>query len=163
MNEANSKYWLMKTEPDVFSFEDLVARPNRVEPWDGIRNYQARNFMRDDFKLGQSVFIYHSNCAIPGIAGIAEVVAEAYPDHTALDPKSKYFDKKSNEAGASRWVMVDVKATHVMANYVSLASLKDLSALDGLPLLQRGQRLSIQPVSSEHWNVICRLGKPVLL
>jgi predicted RNA-binding protein with PUA-like domain len=163
MSEQHRKHWLMKTEPDVFSFDDLVARPNRIEPWDGIRNYQARNFMRDDFKLGQLVFIYHSNCAVPGIAGIAEVVAEAYPDHTALDPKCKYYDKKSHEAGASRWVMVDVKATHVMSNFVSLSSLKELGELEGMALLQRGQRLSIQPVISEHWKVICKLGKPVLL
>ncbi|SMF33873.1 EVE domain-containing protein [Pseudobacteriovorax antillogorgiicola] len=153
-------YWLMKTEPDVFSFDDLVNLKNSTDHWDGIRNYQARNFMRDQFKKGQQVFIYHSNTKVPGIVGIAEVVREAYPDHTALDPKSKYFDPKSADKGESRWVMVDVKATHRFRNLVSLADMREMPELDGMALLKPGQRLSIQPVEAPHWSLIKKIGKP---
>lgn len=150
--------WLMKTEPDVFSFDDLVNMKNSTDHWDGIRNYQARNFMRDQFKLGQKVFIYHSNTKVPGIVGVAEVVREAYPDHTALEPDCKYFDPKSAEKGESRWVMVDVKATHRFKNLVSLSEMKEMEELADMPLLQRGQRLSIQPVSDDQWKHILKLG-----
>lgn len=150
----------MKTEPDVFSFEDLISCKDGTEPWDGIRNYQARNFMRDEFECGQQVFIYHSNTKPPGIVGIAKVVKEAYADHTALDETSKYFDPKSLEMGVSRWCMVDVKATHIFENYLSLDQLKGEKKLEGMALLARGQRLSIQPVSKAHWDYICRLGQP---
>lgn len=151
-------FWLMKTEPDTFSFDDLVACKNRTEPWDGIRNYQARNFMRDQFKTGQEVFIYHSNTKVPGIVGIAKVVREAYPDHTALDPQGKYFDAKSLEKGASRWVMVDVQATHRFKRLVSLQEMKEIPQLQDMALLRRGQRLSIQPVSQDEWSLIKSLG-----
>ncbi|NRA63704.1 MAG: EVE domain-containing protein [Pseudobacteriovorax sp.] len=153
------QYWLMKTEEDVFSFDDLINCPDHTDSWDGIRNYQARNFMRDEFSLGDKVFIYHSNTKDIGIYGVAEVVKEAYPDHTALDPKAKYFDAKSAEKGVSRWMMVDVKATHRMTKPILLSDLKTMPELDGLALLQRGQRLSIQKVSSEHWKIIYQLGK----
>ena len=103
-------YWLMKTEPDAFSFDDLINSKNRTDCWDSIRNYQARNMMRDEFKKGDLVFIYHSRIADPAIVGIAQVTKEAYPDHTALDPNEKYFDPKSEKLGESRWVMVDVQA-----------------------------------------------------
>ena len=153
-------YWLMKTEPDVFSFDDLVRQKNHTDHWDGIRNYQARNFMRDQFKKGQKVFIYHSNTKEPGIVGIAEVVREAYPDHTALDPKEKYFDPKSADKGESRWVMVDIKATHRFKNLVSLSELRECDEVVDMALLRPGQRLSIQPVTSDEWAFIKGLGKP---
>ena len=155
--------WLMKTEPDVFSFDDLVNMKDSTDHWDGIRNYQARNFMRDQFKLGQKVFIYHSNTKVPGIVGIAKVVREAYPDHTALDPDCKYFDPKSEEKGESRWCMVDVKATHRFRNLVSLTDMKEMPELDGMLLLKRGQRLSIQAVAKHEWDHIVSLGKPKAL
>ncbi len=157
---AKKQYWLMKTEPDVFSFDDLVARPKQTEPWDGIRNYQARNMMRDDFCCGDEVLIYHSNAKPPGIVGIAEVVREAYPDHTALDESSKYFDPKSAEKGVSRWVMVDVKAKARLRNFLSLNELREVSGLEDMALLRKGQRLSIQPVTAKEWQVIVKLGKP---
>ncbi len=154
------KYWLMKTEPDVYSFDDLASMKNKTDHWDGIRNYQARNMMRDQFKKGQKVFIYHSNTKPPGIAGIAEVATEAYPDHTALDESEKYFDPKSAEKGESRWVMVDVKATHKFQNYLPLNELREYKELGDMALLRKGQRLSIQPVSSEEWKFIQKLGSP---
>lgn len=157
---SSKKFWLMKTEPDVFSFDDLVNRPQQTEPWDGIRNYQARNFMRDEFALGQKVLIYHSNAKPPGIAGVAEVVREAYPDPTALDPKSKYYDPKSKEQGKSRWCMVDVRATHRMRRFLALDELREIAGLNDMQLLKKGQRLSIQPVSDKHWELIWQLGDP---
>ncbi|MFW7379502.1 MAG: EVE domain-containing protein [Oligoflexus sp.] len=157
---SQKNFWLMKTEPDVFSFDDLLSRPNQTEPWEGIRNYQARNFMRDEFKLGQQVLIYHSNANPPGIIGIAEVVREAYPDHFALDPESKYFDPKSAKIGESRWFMVDVKATHRLRRFLSLDDLRQVPDLQDMPLLMRGQRLSIQPVSDKQWQIIWQLGDP---
>lgn len=156
----SKNFWLMKTEPDVFSFDDLINCKNSTDHWDGIRNYQARNFMRDQFKLGQEVFIYHSNTKETGIYGIAKVVREAYPDHTALDSESKYFDPKSAEKGESRWVMVDVMATHRLKKPVLLQDMKEMPELEGMALLKRGQRLSIQMVSPEHWKFIKALGKP---
>lgn len=157
------KFWLMKTEPDVFSFDDLQARPDRTEPWEGIRNYQARNFMRDEFKIGQQVYIYHSNAKPPGIVGVAEVVREAYPDHHALDANSKYFDPKSLAIGESRWCMVDVKATHRFRSYLALDELRNHKELAKMPLLMKGQRLSILPVSLKEWQVIWQIGDPEAL
>lgn len=154
-----SPHWLMKTEPDTFSFDDLVRKPNRTDRWDGVRNYQARNFMRDSFRLGQEVFIYHSSTGEPGIVGIAEVVREAYPDTTALDKKSPYFDEKSLKDGASRWCVVDVKATARFAETISLKKIKSEARLKGMALVQPGQRLSIQPVSKQEWAYICSLAK----
>lgn len=151
------KYWLMKTEPDTFSYDDLIAAPNSTEPWDGIRNYQARNFLRDDFKKGDLVFIYHSRVKDPGIVGVAEVVREGYPDHTALDPRSKYFDPKSREKGESRWVMVDVKAVRKFNETVTLAELKATEVLADMKVVQKGQRLSIQPVTEKQWQVVCEI------
>ena len=158
MKGAGMKFWLMKTEPDVFSYSDLCAAPNSTEPWDGIRNYQARNFLRDEFAKGDFAFIYHSRIKEPSIVGIAEVVTSAYPDHTALDPKSKYFDPKSAEKGQSRWVMVDVKAVEKLKNPVTLSQLRDNPNLSAMKVIQRGQRLSIQPVTKKEWNTVCRLG-----
>ncbi|MEM9601392.1 MAG: EVE domain-containing protein [Pseudomonadota bacterium] len=147
-------YWLMKSEPDVFGIDDL--KRVKVEPWDGIRNYQARNFMRDTMKRGDKAFFYHSNTDVPGIVGTMTVHREAYPDHTALDPDSKYFDPKST-ADAPRWMMVDVKFSRKFKRTVSLAEMREDPALDGFRLLQRGQRLSILPVEPAHWDHILTL------
>ncbi len=153
-------FWLMKTEPDVFSFEDLVKAPNRTTHWEGVRNYQARNFMRDSFKKGDQVLIYHSNIDEPGVFGIATVVREGYPDSFALDPKSKYFDAQAKKKGESPWIMVDVKATHRFKNPVTRSQLKDEPRAKDMMVLQRGARLSVQPVSEDHFNLIIDLGGP---
>ncbi len=154
-----TRYWLMKTEPSVFSFEDLWNAPSRTTGWDGVRNYQARNFMRDDFRLGDQVLIYHSSTDEPGIVGIAEVAREAYPDETALDRKSPYFDEKSKQQGESRWVKVDVKAKAKFRQTVTLKACREDKRLAAMLLLQKGQRLSIQPVTPEQWRVICELAQ----
>lgn len=146
------KYWLMKTEPDVFSWNDLERK--RRASWDGVRNYQARNFMRDEFRLGDLVLFYHSSCPNPGIVGVAEVVREAYPDPTALDPKSEYFDPVSARDGASRWVMVDISPVKRFRNLASLAEIRHTKLLGSMLLLQKGQRLSIQPVTSKEFKII---------
>ncbi|WP_340693541.1 EVE domain-containing protein [Hyphomonas sp.] len=150
------KHWLFKSEPDAFSIDDLADRPGATEPWDGIRNYQARNLMRDDMRLGDSAFFYHSSCAVPGIVGIVSVTREAYPDHTARDPDSRYHDPKATEE-EPRWMMVDVTLVRRFAGVIPLTVLKATSALEGMPLLKRGNRLSIQPVSAVHWRAVLRL------
>ncbi|MBW6509062.1 MAG: EVE domain-containing protein [Desulfuromonadales bacterium] len=149
-------YWLMKSEPEAFSIDDLQARPNQTEPWDGVRNYQARNFMRDDMQEGDQVFFYHSNCAEPGIVGIMEVVGKSYPDPTAFDPQGKYFDAKSSPA-RPRWFLVDVKYLRHTRRTISLAELKGHDPLENMPLLRKGNRLSIMPVTKEQWDYILRL------
>jgi predicted RNA-binding protein with PUA-like domain len=150
----------MKTEPDVFSFEDLVRAPNHTSHWDGVRNYQARNFMRDEFKQGDLVFIYHSNAEEPGIYGTAVVVREGYPDHTALEKKSKYFDSKSAAAGQSRWVMVDVQARERFDKPYLLRDLRTTPELAEMLVNRPGQRLSIQPVQKSEWDFIYRRSSP---
>jgi predicted RNA-binding protein with PUA-like domain len=159
----SKNYWLMKTEPETFGFDDLVGRPERTDRWEGVRNYQARNMMRDQFQLGDEVFIYHSRIAEPAIVGVARVVRTAYPDPTALDPKSKYFDPKSAEQGASRWVMVDVQASGRFVRPITLQELRSIKGLEELPLLRPGQRLSIQPVEAQHWQLILGLSRLELL
>jgi predicted RNA-binding protein with PUA-like domain len=149
-------YWLMKSEPDVFSIDDLKAMPKKTEHWDGVRNYQARNMMRDEMKKGDLVFFYHSNCKVPGIVGIMEVVKEGYPDHTAYDPKGKYYDEKSTPDNP-RWYMVDVKFKRKLKRVISLDELKALPKLEGMPLVRRGNRLSVMPVSKAHWDFILDL------
>lgn len=150
-------YWLMKSEPDVFGIEHLEKRPKKTEHWDGVRNYQARNFMRDGMKKGDQVFFYHSNCKEPGIVGIAEVVREAYPDHTAFDPESKYYDPKSDPDNP-RWFMVDIRFVRRLKRTITLQELKDQAgALSDFPLLQKGSRLSVMPVSKEAWEYILGL------
>ncbi len=149
-------HWLMKTEPDTFGFDDLLKRPDKTEPWEGVRNYMARNFMRDQFQIGQKVFISPSRVEEPAIVGIAEVVKSAYPDPTALDPKSKYFDDKSAKIGESRWCMVDVRALARFRQPVTLKWLKNESELKGMAVVQPGQRLSIQPVRTEEWDYILK-------
>jgi len=152
------KYWLMKSEPEEFSFQDLRASQKRNTCWDGVRNYQARNFMRDEMKTGDLVFFYHSNCADPGIAGIAKVSREAYPDHTAFDPEDKHYDAKSNPANP-RWYMVDIKYQRKLKRLIPLSELREFSErqLKNLALLRRGNRLSVLPVGEKEWNFILTL------
>lgn len=149
-------FWLMKSEPDAFSIEDLQNMPQQTASWDGVRNYQARNMMRDAMKIGDRAFFYHSNCRIPGIVGIMEVVREAYPDHTAFDQESRYFDPKSDPADP-RWMMVDVRYLRHTRKIIPLIELREQEALRDLPLVRKGNRLSIMPVSEEAWNVILAL------
>ena len=151
-------YWLMKSEPDVFGIDHLKSRPRKTEHWDGVRNYQARNMMRDEMKKGDLVFFYHSNCPEPGIVGIMKVVREGYPDHTAFDPETKYYDPKS-DPDKPRWYMVDVHYVRQLKRNIPLAELKQYAdgPLQGLPLVRKGNRLSIMPVSKKHWNKILSL------
>lgn len=149
-------YWLMKSEPDAFSIDDLAKKPGQSEHWDGVRNYQARNMMRDDMKRGDQVFFYHSNCEQPGIVGIMEVVREGYPDSSAFDPNNKHYDPKSDPANP-RWVMVDVKYVKTLSRTITLKELKSEEELAGLALVRRGNRLSIMPVSKAHWDFILAL------
>ncbi|CCN71294.1 EVE domain-containing protein [Vibrio nigripulchritudo] len=144
-------YWLFKTEPDEFSIDTL--RVKNVSCWEGVRNYQARNMMRDEVKLGDLVFIYHSSCKHIGVAGIAKVVKEAYPDHFQFDPESDYFDPKSDPDNP-RWVMVDIEFVRKLDRLIPLAKLKSLPDLSELPLVKRGNRLSIMPVSEQEWQTI---------
>ena len=147
-------YWLMKSEPDAYSIDDL-ERDGR-EMWDGIRNYQARNMMRDDMRIGDEVFFYHSNCKEPGIVGISKVVSEPHPDPTQFDPESNYFDPKSPKDNP-RWILVDVELAHKLDRPITLSELKAQPGLDGMILTRRGNRLSIMPVSKEHWDLILNL------
>ena len=151
-------YWLMKSEPDVFGIDHLMKMPKKTEHWDGVRNYQARNMMRDQMKKGDLVFFYHSNCKEPGIVGIMQVVKEGYPDHTAFDPEAKYYDPKSNP-GNPRWFMVDVKHKRKLKRNVSLRELKQYAEdeLAEMPLLRKGNRLSIMPLSKQQWEFILGL------
>lgn len=149
-------YWLMKSEPDTFSIDDLAQRPLQTEHWDGVRNYQARNMMRDEMKVGDEVLFYHSNCDEPGIVGIAEVVREGYADFTAFDPESDYFDPKSDPAKPT-WIMVDVRFVRKLQRTISLRELKNYPELAGLALLRRGNRLSIMPVGHAERDFILNL------
>lgn len=147
------RYWLMKTEPDEFSIDDLAKK--KLEPWTGVRNYQARNFMRE-MKAGDGVLFYHSSCEIPGVAGIAEVANEAYPDPTQFDRKSDYYDAASKRE-EPRWSLVDVKFRRKLKRVVALSALKDRKELDGFALLARGNRLSVLPVTKSQWDFILGL------
>ena len=147
----------MKSEPDSFSFQDLKSRPKQREPWDGVRNYQARNFMRDGMSVGDGVLFYHSNTKLPGIVGLAEVVSEAYPDPTAFDEQSKYYDEKS-DPNNPRWFLVDVAYVNDFKHQVSLEQMKAMPELADMKVLQKGNRLSITPVSENEYRVICAAG-----
>jgi len=147
------KYWLMKTEPSEFSIDDLENKPGQTEHWDGVRNYQARNFMRDDMRIGDQVFFYHSNCDDVGIVGIAEVVKEGYPDFTAWDKKDKHFDPKTDRDNP-RWIMVDIRFVQKFNSTISLKALKENPALKNMRLIQRGNRLSVMPVDEKEWQAI---------
>ena len=154
---ADRRFWLVKSEPDCFSWDDLMAAPNRTTFWDGVRNYTARNFMRDGMKKGDLVLFYHSSAEPNAVLGVAEVVREAYPDHTAFDPKEDHFDPKSDPS-APAWMMVDIRAKEAFRRPVTLAELKKDARLDGMELLKRGSRLSVQPVSREHFEIVRELG-----
>ena len=146
------KYWLMKSEPQVFGIDDLISRPHQTEPWDGVRNYQARNFMRDDMMVGDRAFFYHSSCPRPGITGLVEISKNAYPDKTQFDTSSKYFDPKSTIA-KPRWFNVEVKFVKKIP-LISLDKIRGNSKLSTLQILRRGNRLSITPVSKTEWSEI---------
>ena len=152
------QYWLMKSEPDVYGFDDL--KKEKTDHWDGIRNYQARNFMRDKMKKGDLAFFYHSNCEEPGIAGIMKIQKEAYPDFTAFDPKQKYYDPKSGVSNP-RWYMVDVQYVRRLKRFISLKELKQHKPLQNMRLLQRGNRLSILPIQKKEWDYILKLENQV--
>lgn len=148
-------YWLMKSEPEAFSIDDL--KKVKTEPWDGIRNYQARNMMRDDMKKGDMAFFYHSNAKEIGIVGTMKIVRESYPDHTAFDKKQKYYDAKSDPENP-RWMMVDVKFVKKFKHIISLQELREHEKkLKDLPLLRKGNRLSIMPLTKKHWDYILKL------
>ena len=151
------RYWLVKSEPDCFSFDDLLAAPNKTTHWSGVRNYQARNFMRE-MKKGDGVLYHHSGAEPPGIVGMAEVVKEAYPDFTARDPKDDHFDPKSSEENPI-WYMVDIRAKERFSNFLSLNDLRHIRALEKMELLKRGSRLSVQPVTEREWTAICEAGR----
>jgi predicted RNA-binding protein with PUA-like domain len=148
----------MKSEPETFGIDALAKSPRRTTHWDGVRNFQARNFMRDQMRIGDLAFFYHSNCEEPGIVGIVKVVKAAYPDHSAFDPKDKHYDPDS-DPDKPRWYMVDVQLQRKLARPVTLATLREHAngALKGMALLQRGNRLSITPVSTAHWQFILNL------
>lgn len=148
-------YWLMKSEPDVFGIDELKNAPGGADHWDGVRNYQARNYMRD-MKKGDDVLFYHSNCKEPGVAGLATVAREAYPDHTAFDPEDPHYDPKS-DPDKPRWFMVDIKYRRKLKRVISLTELKQYRTLKDMPLVRRGNRLSIMPVTKKQWDFIMGL------
>jgi predicted RNA-binding protein with PUA-like domain len=152
-----SGYWLMKSEPDECSIDDALAAPKSTVPWTGVRSYQARNFMRDAMQVGDGVLFYHSGCAVPGIAGLAEVASTPYPDDTQFDPESKYFDAKA-ERENPRWMLVDVRALK-KTRLIALPELRQQEALADMQILRRGNRLSITPVSAAEWRHIGKLMK----
>ena len=152
------KYWLMKTEPSVFSFNDLTKAPGRKTPWEGVRNYQARNLMRDQIKCGDEVLIYHSNTEAAGVYGVAEVVKESTPDTSAMNPKSPYADPQAIQKGSNPWVLVEVKATAHLKSPVTRDIMRDSPDLKEMMVLKKGARLSVQPVSPEEFRTICKLG-----
>jgi predicted RNA-binding protein with PUA-like domain len=147
-------YWLMKSEPDDYSIDDLEK--DCVEPWDGIRNYQARNMIRDDMTVGDLAFFYHSSCKVPAVVGIMRIASEAYPDPTQFDPKNKHYDPKSPK-DKPRWLLVDVAFERKLERPVALKELKEHPGLSEFRLNQRGNRLSIFPVSKEHWDLVLSL------
>jgi predicted RNA-binding protein with PUA-like domain len=152
------RYWLLKTEPGTFGIDHLASLPRRTAGWDGVRNYQARNYLRDGVRRGDLAFLYHSSCAVPGIAGTVRVVRAAYPDASALDPRSAHFDPHS-DAAAPRWFAIDVQLQRRLARVITLEELRAHAhgKLRGLPLLQRGSRLSVMPVAAAHWRFILSL------
>lgn len=154
---SKPSFWLFKSEPDAYSIDDLAN--DKVEHWDGIRNYQARNFIRDDMRIGDLVLFYHSNVKPPAVVGLARIVSEAYPDHTAFDPNEKYYDPKS-DPDAPRWLMVDVEYVRHLRRPVTLPELRaEEEALDGLLLLAKGSRLSVVPVAEHHFQHILAMAE----
>ena len=150
------QYWLMKSEPETFSIDALQQAKNKTTGWEGVRNYQARNFMRDKMQIGDQAFFYHSNCKVPGIAGIVKVTSTSYPDHTQFDPESDYYDPKSVKE-KPRWFMVDVQLVTKFKEFVPLSNLREDKKLHTMQILQRGNRLSITPVSNKEWQIILKM------
>ena len=150
------QYWLMKSEPDVYGIDHLFKEKRKTDHWDGIRNYQARNFMRDEMKKGDLAFFYHSNCDEPGIVGLMEITKQAYVDHTQFDDKEKYYDPKSKPDNP-RWLMVNVKFKEKFEHVITLKSLKANPKLADMRLVQKGNRLSIMPVTKKQWDIINRM------
>lgn len=150
-------YWLMKSEPRCFSLEDLKSRPEQTEPWDGVRNYQARNFIRT-MQIDDKIFFYHSSCRVPGVVGLAEVASTAYPDPTQFDPQSPHYDPGSSPENP-RWALVDVRFVAAFAQTISLQRLKETPELVGFPLLRKGNRLSVMPVAELYWKRIMELAE----
>ncbi len=153
---SNRRYWLFKSEPSAFGIETLAKSPQQTAPWDGVRNYQARNFLRDDVSVGDYVFFYHSREEPLGIFGTMEVVKAGYPDRTAFDPKSKYYDPKSDPDNP-RWIMVDVKLMQKFDSPITREHLQQESTTAGMLVLKRGMRLSIQPVTPAEWQAVMQL------
>ena len=153
----NPRYWLFKSEPTAYSFADLLNEPDRTAEWDGVRNYQARNFMRDDMKAGDGVLFYHSSSTPLAVVGIARIVREGYPDHTAWDPTSDHCDPKSTPDNPI-WFMVGIQAEAELARPVTLQEIKENPRLQNMMLVRRGARLSIQPVEKEEWDEIIAIG-----
>lgn len=149
-------YWLLKSEPGSFSIEDLAKAKNKTTHWDGVRNYQARNFMRDQMKRGDLAFFYHSNCKEIGITGIVEVCKESYPDHTAFDPNDHHYDPKSNPDNP-RWMMVDVRLKKKFKHTITLDQLKQNPKLKDMMILRKGNRLSITPLTVKEWEAIVKM------
>lgn len=152
------RYWLLKSEPDCFSIDDLEAAPNHTEHWDGVRNYQARNILRDDMKVGDEALFYHSSADPTGIAGLCTITRAGYPDHTAWDPESNHFDPKAGPENPV-WYMVDVTFKSKLRETLPLKVLKETPGLEGMMVVQRGSRLSVQPVSPEEWKIVRKLMK----
>ena len=152
------KYWLLKTEPESFSIQDLAACPKQTTSWDGVRNYQARNFMRDDMKSGDRALFYHSNAAPPAIVGVARIVREAYADDTAWRPDDPHFDPKSSEENPI-WTMVDIQLEEIFPLPLALDDLRKVRSLAGMELLRRGSRLSVQPVKKSEFDTVLKLAK----
>ncbi len=149
-------YWLMKSEPDDYSIDDLER--DGVEPWDGIRNYQVRNMFRDDMKVGDKAFFYHSSCKVPGVVGLMTIASKPYPDPSQFDPDAKYYDPKSDPEDP-RWLLVDVKFQRKTRKNITLTEIKEQDGLDGFPLIRRGNRLSVFPVDKKHWDIVLGLEK----
>lgn len=149
-------YWLMKTEPAVFSFADLKKKPKSTDHWEGVRNYQARNYLRE-MKKGELALFYHSNCKEPGAVGVVEITREAYPDHTAWDPASRYYDPKASP-DRPRWFMVDVTWRRDFARTVSLREMRGVRELQQMKVLEKGQRLSVMPLTHNEFETVCMLG-----
>ena len=151
------KYWLFKSEPTAYSFADLLTEPDQTAEWDGVRNYQVRNYMRDDMKVGDGVLFYHSSAKPLAVVGAASIVREAYPDSTAWDPNDKHFDRKSTPENPV-WLMVDIKAEQRFARPVTLQEIKENPRLQDMLLVRKGMRLSIQPVSEQEWAEVVSMG-----
>ena len=156
---AEQRYWLFKSEPNAYSFSHLLQESGQTAEWDGVRNYQARNFLRDDMRVGDGVLFYHSSTGSPAVVGTARVVKEAYPDDTGWDPKSNHFDPKSTPDNPI-WYMVDIRAEREFSRPVTLSEIKQSPQLQNMMLVRRGVRLSIMPVTKEEWEEIISLGNP---